>query len=98
MPGRAPGWPINTPAGSVRFVAEVEVSGTQLILKDILVYPVDTGARIQVGVKEVLSAARPLLTEATNAGFNSVRFIADRSLALGSANPGRQVDFTRSLK
>ena len=43
---------------------------------------------------------RPLLPpdEARQAGFESVPFIGDRSAAVGSANPGRAVDFTRTLK
>jgi RHS repeat-associated protein len=89
---------VNTSAGPVRFVAEVDTSGSQLILKDILVYPAETGSQIAVGVKEILQAARPLMEQARQAGFTSVRFIADRSAAAGSANPGRPVDFTRTLK
>jgi len=38
---------VNTSQGPVRFVAEVETSGSQLILKDILVYPTETGGRLQ---------------------------------------------------
>jgi hypothetical protein len=84
--------------GSVRFVAEVETSGFQLILKDILVYPTETGGRLQAGAGQILQAAKGFLQEARQDGFTSVRFIGDRSLAEGSANPGRVVDFTRTLK
>jgi RHS repeat-associated protein len=89
---------VNTSQGSVRFVAEVETSGSQLILKDILVYPTETGGRLQAGAGQILQAAKGFLQEARQDGFTSVRFIGDRSLAEGSANPGRVVDFTRTLK
>lgn len=89
---------VNTSKGPVRFVADVEVKGSQLILKDILVYPTETGGRLQVGVRELLEAGKGFLDEARQAGFESVRFIGDRSAAAGSANPGRAVDFTRTLK
>lgn len=89
---------VNTSQGPVRFVAEVETSGSQLILKDILVYPTETGGRLQAGAGQILQAAKGFLQEARQDGFTSVRFIGDRSLAEGSANPGRVVDFTRTLK
>jgi RHS repeat-associated protein len=89
---------VNTSKGPVRFVAEVEVKGSQLVLKDILVYPTETGGRLQVGVRELLEAGKGLLDEARQAGFETVRFIGDRSAAAGSANPGRAVDFTKTLK
>jgi RHS repeat-associated protein len=89
---------VNTSQGPVRFVAEVETSGSQLILKDILVYPTETASRLQVGASQMLQAAKGLLQDARQSGFTSVRFIGDRSLAEGSANPGRALDFTRTLK
>ncbi|MBL8233976.1 MAG: RHS repeat-associated core domain-containing protein [Bryobacterales bacterium] len=87
-----------TSGGPVRFVAEVAVEGSQLVLKEILVYPVETGRRIAIGAKEVLQAARPLLEQAKRDGYTSVRFIADRSVVLRKRQPGTTGGFREDSK
>ncbi len=79
----------------IELLAEVEVSGTTLHLRDVAIYPVgvDRGA---VGVAALLRAARAGLFPAVReAGFDRLRVSGTR---LSGARPGRIVDVTIDLQ
>jgi hypothetical protein len=89
---------VQTAQGPVRIVGDVVVEGTQITIKDIQVYATDTGERLNVGVGDMLKAVRPLIDGLKDAGYTALRILGDRSVAAGSANPGRPVDIFKSLR
>lgn len=77
----------------VEVLAEVEISGTTLHLRDIAIYP--AGAARPVGVPALLAVARTeLFSAARTAGFQALRITGTR---LTGSNPGRIVDLTIDL-
>jgi RHS repeat-associated protein len=90
---------IETPQGPVRIVAEVvDVVGSKLTVKDVAVYATETGERVKVGTGSMVRALQPLFEQLKQGGYTSVRILGDRSIAPGSANPGRAVDVTKVLR
>ena len=89
---------VQTPQGPVRIVADVVVEGTNVIIKDVQVYAADSGERLNVGIRNMLGAIRPLMDGLKDAGYTTLRILGDRSSAAGSANPGRPVDIFRTLR
>jgi hypothetical protein len=90
---------IETPQGPIRIVAEVvDVVGSKLTVKDVAVYATETGDRVKVGTGSMVRALQPLFEQLKQAGYTSVRILGDRSIAPGSANPGRAVDVTKILR
>lgn len=74
-------------------LAEVEVEGTTLHLRDIAIYP--AGAARPVGLAALLASARTELFGAAGAaGFERLRITGTR---LTGSNPGRIVDITIDL-
>jgi hypothetical protein len=79
----------------VGLLAEVEVSGDELHLKDVAVYPLDS-SRADLGAAALLRAARRnLLPEIRQEGFRTLRVTAER---LSGARPGRIVDLIITLR
>jgi hypothetical protein len=89
---------VETAAGPVRIYAEVVVEGTQVTIKNVAVYAVDSTVKLNVGVGQLLQAIKPFFNGLKEAGYTAVRILADRSLFLPSANPGRPVDIFRTLR
>ena len=80
-----------TPKGPVTFLAEVEVDGTTLWLKDIVVY--GEGTAPLTGLRaEVFAARKQLIDEAKSMGFKRLRLSGKRVASSSSANPGHIVD------
>jgi hypothetical protein len=84
-------------AGGVRIelLAEVEVSGATLHLRDVAVFPVGV-EHADVGLRPLLRAARSELFPVLRAaGFSRLRVTGTR---LSGASPGRIVDLTIDLE
>lgn len=78
----------------IGLLAEVEISGTELHLKDIAVYP-DGSASASVGAAALLRVLRvELMPELATQGFSRLRISGERLL---SARRRRKVDFTVDL-
>jgi RHS repeat-associated protein len=86
---------VQTSAGPVRIYGEVVVDGTKITIKNVMVYAQDSAGSLNVGVREMLSAIRPLFEGLKQAGFTAVQIVGDR---ISGANPGRVVDFTKTLR
>ena len=84
-----------TVAGEVGFLAEVEIEGTTLHLRDIAVYPTGPSQALAVGAAEVLRCFSLLEDLARDEGFDDLRITGQR---LSGANPGATVSLDRSLK
>ena len=85
-----------TPKGPVGFLAEVEVSGKTLHLKDVVIY--GEGSTPLTGLmNEVLAARTHLINEARAMGFEQLRITGQRVESSSSANPGHLVDITFDL-
>lgn len=78
----------------VELLAEVEIDGPLLHLRDLAVYPAGAGV-VSVGLVALLGAARSQLLPAIRAaGFDRLRVTGTR---LSGASPGRIVDLTIDL-
>ena len=78
----------------IELLAEVEISGTTLHLRDLAVYPVGT-RRASVGLVPLLRVVRiELLAGARAAGFEQLRISGAR---LSGTDPGRIVELTIDL-
>lgn len=84
-----------TNAGEVGFLAEVESTGSTLILKDVAVYPTGTSGSLNVGTGQVMQALHQLENLARSQGFSQLQITGTR---LSGANPGGLVNITRNLK
>jgi RHS repeat-associated protein len=84
-----------TSAGEVGFLAEVESTGSTLILKDVAVYPTGTSGSLNVGTGQVMQALHQLENLARSQGFTQLQITGQR---LSGANPGGLVNITRNLK
>jgi RHS repeat-associated protein len=84
-----------TNAGEVGFLAEVETSGSTLILKDVAVYPTGTPGALNVGTGQAMQALHQLESLARSQGFTQLQITGTR---LSGANPGGIVNITRNLK
>src|SRR5277367_5171057 len=84
-----------TVAGTIGFLAEVEIDGDTLHLKDVAVYPIGSSTAVAAGTGEILKALRVLEGLAREQGFRRLRITGQR---LSGANPGADVEIERSLK
>lgn len=85
-----------TSQGDVGFLAEVEIAGTMLHLKDIVVFEVS--GKVLRGLKrDVLTARSLLIDEAIKLGFTALRLTGTRLPTSSSAQPGHQVDILIDL-
>jgi hypothetical protein len=85
-----------TDIGNVRLelLAEVEVAGTALHLRDVAVFPSGTGQAV-VGAASLLRILRrELIPHVRAAGFEELRITGTR---LSGSRPGRTLDITISL-
>jgi RHS repeat-associated protein len=88
---------ITTTAGEVGVLAEVEVVGSQLILRDLAIFG-KAGALVnQVGHGAFLALRSQIARQAALAGYSTLRIIADRSAQSSSALPGKMIDITIRL-
>ncbi|MFN7769050.1 MAG: hypothetical protein ACK5UC_17740, partial [Planctomycetaceae bacterium] len=85
-----------TSKGPVGFLAEVDVSGKTLHLKDVVIF--GEGSTPLTGLtKEVLAARTQLINEARAMGFERLRITGQRVASSSSANPGHLVDLIMDL-
>ena len=78
----------------IELLAEVEVEGATLHLRDVAIFPTGT-ARTTVGAATVLRVLRrELLRDVQSYGFTALRIIGTR---LSGTGPGRKVNFTIDL-
>lgn len=78
----------------VEFLAEVEVEGATLHLRDVAVFPSGTGQAV-VGAASLLRALRQeLIPHVRAAGFERLRITGTR---FSGTRPGRTLDITISL-
>lgn len=86
----------DTTKGPVGLLAEVEVNGTTLHLKDLVIY--GQGQTPLTGLtREVLAARSQLMKEAKSMGFEKLRITGERVQSSSSANPGHCIDVTIDL-
>jgi RHS repeat-associated protein len=85
---------VNTPAGIVDLQATIGIEGTHLTLGNVGVFA-RFADEVELGTREMLGILRPILNEARDAGFETVRITGVR---LGGATPRRIADFTVTLK
>jgi len=78
-----------TPKGPVSILAEVEISGNTLHLKDMVVYGKEPLSGL---LKNVVAARRQLINEAISLGFSRLRITGHRVPSSSSANPGHIID------
>jgi hypothetical protein len=87
---------LTTSAGPVDVLAEVEVSGNTLLLRDIAIY--GRGPQPLTGITRDLFAARTELIEEVRAmGFDTLRITGQRTIGSTSASPGKVVDVVVDL-
>ena len=78
----------------VELLAEIEIDGATIHLKDIAVFPSGAG-QARVGAAAVLRVLRAeLLAELAALGYSSVRITGTR---LSGSSPGRSLDLTISI-
>ncbi len=78
----------------IELLAEVEIEGSTLHLRDIAVFPAGT-QRSEVGASALFHALRrELLPQVRSYGFGRLRITGTR---LSGATPGRRVDITIDL-
>jgi RHS repeat-associated protein len=76
---------IQTSEGPVRIVANViQVSGKELTLNRLDMFESVSGAEINPGPGQLLRGIRPLLSQLKEAGFETVRILADRTTGKNS--------------
>jgi hypothetical protein len=83
-----------TSKGLLDTMAETEVSGSTVILKDPAVYSGD-GMRIHVGVRVMLEIVRQIEALAKLQGFTRLQLTGQR---LSGATPGRSVYIDRRIR
>ncbi|MCG6158092.1 hypothetical protein [Rubinisphaera margarita] len=84
----------NTSEGTLGFLAEVEVQGGTLILRDVAIY----GPRPLTGMlNDVLAARSKIIDEARAMGFQKLQITGTRVQGSSSANPGHCIDITIDL-
>jgi hypothetical protein len=79
--GRVYRHPIETPAGTLRAWATVDIDGSTLILRDVGVYPERPGetARFEYGIRELARLRDVVATTAALAGFEHLRIAGVRT-------------------
>jgi RHS repeat-associated protein len=82
------------PAGNVQVLAEVEVNGSQLVLKDVAIYGENGSMVNQIGAKDLVALKNQVIQKATAEGFTSVRITGTRVAGSSSAAPGKAIDIT----
>lgn len=88
-------WRVVVAGVGIELLAEVEVSGATLHLRDVAVFPVGVD-HAHVGLRPLMRAARSELFPVLRAaGFSRLRVTATR---LSGASPGRIVDLTINLE
>ena len=88
-------WHVVVEGVPIELLAEVEVSGATVHLRDVAVFPVGV-ERADVGLRPLVRAARSeLFPELRAAGFSRLRVTGTR---LSGASPGRIVDLTIDLE
>jgi hypothetical protein len=81
-----------TDHGPIGILAEVQIDGDELSLKDLTIYPVETDRSLKVGVRQMLSIFDEIEQEARIQGFRRCTVEAHR---LSGAAPGRIIKRTR---
>ena len=69
-------------------LAQVDIEGKTLHLRDIAIYPKGT-QRIDIGARDVLALRQQLADEAKQMGFEKLHITG---LRYSGANPGKEVD------
>ncbi len=83
---------IKSKAGKIGVLAEVEMAGDRLILKDTVIYGRSGDLVNEVGIAAFRNAVRAVSQRAAAAGFTELRIIGTRAPRSSSANPGRTFD------
>lgn len=86
---------VQTTAGPVRIIAQVDVEGTTVTIRDIAIYPTESEAPLSAGVSEMRQAIKPILSEAKEAGLTKAKIEYHRT---GGISPGTDRTLTITLK
>ena len=73
-------------------IAEIEVHGERLILKDMAMYSNEGDIPNQIGTGEIFKWLKDVKKQARNQGFKELQIIAQRAEHSTSANPGHIID------
>jgi hypothetical protein len=84
---------IPTSKGPVGLLAEVEINGSTLHLKDVTIYGEGTVPLTGL-IKEVLAGRAQLIKDVKAMGFEKLRITGERVKTSSSANPGHCIDVT----
>jgi len=82
-----------TSADDVGLLAEVEIEGSTLVLKDVAVYPVEP-VRLSLSPATLVGFRDALAIDLAARGFDSLRLIG---IQFSGAAPGKKVDVTIDL-
>ena len=86
----------STSKGEVGFLAEVEIQGDTLHLKDVVVFE-ESGKVLSGLTRDVLAAKSQLIEQAIQLGFKSLRLTGTRLATSTSGLPGHLVDIVIDL-
>ncbi|HOV26731.1 MAG TPA: hypothetical protein PK566_10295 [Pseudobacteroides sp.] len=78
-------------------LAEVEINGTKLILKHVVVYPKGDEIKNVVGARDILQWQKQVSKMAKQQGFTELRIQGIRMPNSTSAKPGKVVNYSIDL-
>ena len=83
---------------TIETLAEVEIDGDRLILKDIVIYSTEGDIPNEIGFSKFKSWLNVIKELAKDQGFNQLQIIGQRAQHSTSANPGSIINFIFDLK
>lgn len=98
VPGQEINTTIVTKAGNVGILAETEAAGSQLIVRNLIIFGSDKADLAnKVGAPQWLAARNELARYAASQGFETMRLHGERVANSSSANPGHVIDVVIDL-
>lgn len=88
---------INVNDIEVEGMAEIDIDGDTLILKDIAIYANGGDVKGQIGVKNIMAWVKEVMQKAKEEGFSKLRIKGKRVQNSSSANPGHFIDMIFDL-
>lgn len=83
---------------TIDVVAEVEINGNFLVLRDICIYARQGDMPNSVGMVFFKTMLKRIVAQAKLAGYSTLRIVGQRALHSTSANPGMLIDRIINLK
>jgi hypothetical protein len=76
--------------------AEITAEGSTAVVKDLLIYPAESGKDLSVGYTQMRQGIRALADELKASGYTEMR--VQEAYRTGGINPGRTTTFTVKLR